>query len=80
VTAAKEGWENLEFQVELDSSGNATGTIPVMKRENDDHGDDDDDDDDDIDWLAWSLVIILIIAYAGTLLYLSNAAKRAEED
>ena len=79
VVAENEGWKTLVFDVELDSNGDATGSIPVMKREKDGDGDD-DDDDDDIDWLAWGLVIILIIAYAGTLLYLSAAAKRAREE
>ena len=81
VLAEKEGWKTLEFTKELDSNGDAIGSIPVMKRDKGGDGDDDDDDDDDdIDWLAWGLVIILMIAYAGTLLYLSDAAKRADEE
>jgi hypothetical protein len=82
VVATKEGWEDLEFQVVLDEDGDATGTIPVMKKESGGDGDDDDDDDDDdeTDWLAWSLVIILCIAFGGTLLYLSAAAKKAGLD
>jgi nitrous oxidase accessory protein NosD len=78
VVAEKEGWETLEFDVELDSGGDATGSVPQMKREKDGGGDD-DDEDEEIDWLAWGLVIVLIIAFAGTLLYLSAAAKRADE-
>lgn len=80
VVATKEGWEDLEFDVVLDEDGDATGTIPVMKKEAGGDGDDDDDDDDEIDWLAWSLVIILCIAFGGTLLYLSAAAKKAGLD
>jgi len=79
VVAEKEGWKTIEFDVELDPNGDATGTIPVMKRETGGDGDDDDDDDDDeTDWLAWGLVIVLVIAFGGTLLYLSNVAKRNE--
>ncbi len=82
MTATKEGWEDLEFDVVLDENGGATGTIPVMKKDKGGDGDghDDDDDDDEIDWLAWSLVIILCIAFGGTLLYLSAAAKKAGLD
>ncbi|MCJ2540311.1 MAG: PKD domain-containing protein, partial [Candidatus Thermoplasmatota archaeon] len=79
VLAEKEGWKTIEFTMDLDSNGDATGSIPVMKREKGGDGDD-DDDDDDIDWLAWGLVMILMIAYTGTLLYLSSAAKRAREE
>jgi nitrous oxidase accessory protein NosD len=77
VVAEKEGWMTLEFEMELDANGDPIGSIPLMKRSG---GGDDDDDDDEIDWLAWGLVIVLIIAYAGTLLYLSNAAKRAGDE
>ena len=77
VTATKEGWKDSKFEMTLDANGDPTGNIPVMKREKDG---DDDDDDEEIDWLAWGLVIVLIIAYAGTLLYLSSAAKRAEQE
>ena len=81
VVAEKEGWKTIEFTMELDINGDATGSIPVMKREKGGDGDDDDDDDDDdTDWLAWGLVIVLMIAFAGTLLYLSAAAKRADEE
>lgn len=79
ATATKEGWKDLEFDVELGENGDATGTIPLMKKEKGGNGDD-DDDDDDIDWLPWSLVIILILAFGGTLLYLSAAAKKAGLD
>lgn len=74
VVAEKEGWKTLELDVELDSAGDPTGSIPLMKREKGDG----EDDEDEIDWLAWGLVIVLIIAYAGTLLYLSAAAKGAD--
>ena len=82
VMAEKEGWEDLGFTLEIDSNGDPVGTIPVMKQEKGGDGDDDDDEDEDeeTDWLAWGLVIVLMVAFAGTLLYLSNAAERAEED
>ncbi|MCK5251308.1 MAG: hypothetical protein KAQ96_00105, partial [Thermoplasmata archaeon] len=44
VMATKEGWKDFEFTMELDSNGDATGSIPVMKREKGGDGDDDDDD------------------------------------
>jgi hypothetical protein len=74
VKAEKEGWKTLEFDMELDAGGDPTGTVPVMKRT---AGDGEDEEEEGTDWLAWGLVIVLIIAYAGTLLYLSAAAKRA---
>jgi hypothetical protein len=73
VVAKKDGWMTLEFEVELDASGDPIGTIPEMKRSVGDG----EDDGDETDWLAWGLVIVLVLAYAGTLLYLSSAAKRA---
>ncbi len=79
VVAEKEGWKTLTFDVELDSAGDPTGAITLMKRERGD-GEDGDDDEEEADGLAWGLVIVLIIAYAGTLLYLSAAAKRAGGD
>jgi parallel beta-helix repeat protein len=78
VVAEKEGWKTLEFTVELNANGEAVGTIPDMDRKVGGDGDDDDDEDDEIEWMAWGLVIVLIIAYAGTLVYLSGAAKRAK--
>jgi len=80
VTATKEGWADLSLEVALGGDGEPTGTIPVMKRAAGGGGDDDDDDDEMDDWLPWVLVVVLIAAYAGTLMYLSNAAKRAREE
>jgi len=74
VTATKEGWGDISFQVTLDDDGGPTGTIPVMKRAGGGGGDDDDELEDT---LPWVLVVVLIVAYAGTLWYLSNAARRA---
>jgi hypothetical protein len=80
VIATKEGWDYLEFSLDLDGSGGPTGTIPVMEQTGGDgDGHDDDGEEEETDWLAWGLVIVLVIAFAGTLLYLSNAAKRAGE-
>jgi parallel beta-helix repeat protein len=78
VVAEKEGWDSLQLTVELGPSGDPTGSIPLMKRSKtpDEGG---GEDDEEIDWLAWGLVIVLIIAYAGTLMYLSSAAKRGDE-
>lgn len=80
VIATKEGWTDLSLEVALGDDGAPTGTIPVMKRAAGGGGDDDDDDDEMDDWLPWVLVVVLIVAYAGTLMYLSNAAKRAGEE
>ena len=77
VSATKEGWEDLDFDVTLDASGDPTGTVPVMQGQAMDGGGGEDDDDELDDWLPWGLVVILIVAYAGTLLYLSSVAKRA---
>jgi nitrous oxidase accessory protein NosD/PKD repeat protein len=77
VMAEKEGWDTLDLTIELDSDGDPVGSIPLMKRAKVDGG---GEGDDEIDWLAWGLVIVLMIAYAGTLLYLSKAAKRAGEE
>ncbi len=78
VLAEKEGWHRLEFDLALDDGGDPTGTIPTMERKVDGGGQ--NDVEEEIDWLAWGLVIVLIIAFAGTLLYLSDAAKRADEE
>lgn len=77
VLAEKEGWHRLEFDLALDDGGDPTGSIPEMEQESDGGGE--NGLEEEIDWLAWGLVFVLIIAFAGTLLYLSAAADRAKE-
>jgi parallel beta-helix repeat protein len=77
VVAKKEGWKDLKFDMTLDTSGDPSGDIPKMVSSG--GGDDDDDDDDELmELLPWILVIVLVLAYGGSLLYLSRVAKENE--